>query len=113
MNEAEQGKAIKSIEEVQKAESTARLILDEARKRKEKLLLDADQAARRILDDSEAAADRAAEEILKKAEADIAKLRKKKLADARKAAERLRKAAPGRQKLEKFAAQAAKEIIGA
>ncbi len=113
MNEEEQGKAIKSIEKVQEAESAARLILDEAKKEKEKRISDAEQKARRILDDSEVATNKAVEDILKKAEDELTQLRKRKIADARKAAEKLRKAKPARQKFERFAAEAAKEIIGA
>ncbi len=113
MSEEEQEKAVKSIEKVQEAESTARLILDDAKKKKEKRISDAQLAALKILDDNEAATNKAVEALLKRAEDELAQLSKKKLADARKNAEKLRKAAPGRQKLEKFAAQAANEIIGA
>jgi vacuolar-type H+-ATPase subunit H len=113
MNDGEQEKAVKSIEKVQEAESTARLILDEARKRNEKRLSDAQLAALKVLDDSEAATNKAVEAILKKAEDELAQLRRKKLADARKTADKLRRASPGKHKLEKFAAQAANEIIGA
>ncbi|HIH50730.1 TPA: hypothetical protein HA291_04750, partial [Candidatus Micrarchaeota archaeon] len=62
MNEEEQGKAIKSIEKVQEAESAARLILDEAKREKEKRISDAEQKARRILDDSEVATNKAVED---------------------------------------------------
>jgi vacuolar-type H+-ATPase subunit H len=113
MNDKEQERAVNSIEKVQEAEGAARLILDEAKKRKEKKISDAQLAALKIIEDSEAATNKEVEALLKKADDVLAQLSKKKLADAKRASDKLKKTAPGKQKLERFAAQAANEIVGA
>ncbi len=113
MSDIEGGKAVKSIERVQEAESRAALILENAREKKESRLSDADNKARKIIDDGNAAASAISQEMLKKAEHELDQLRKKKLDDTRKAAAKIRKTRLSKARLEKLADQAVREIMGA
>ena len=102
----------RAIEEVQAAESTGQRLLDEAAKHKEKAIRDAEEMARKILEDAKTASDALGEEMLKKADGELAHLRKKRMEDASKDAARLRKVKPSTAKLERLADQAIKELMG-
>ncbi|MGD0729107.1 MAG: hypothetical protein ABR981_03460 [Candidatus Micrarchaeaceae archaeon] len=109
----DQERQIKSVEEVQEAETSAQLVVDNAKKLKEKMLLDAEDKARRIEDQSKEDANSLGEEILKKADHELAQLRKKRLDEVHRTAEKIRKKKLGKPTLEKLADQAIKEILGA
>ena len=105
-------KPIKAIHEVREAEAEAQVIIESARKRKEKAISDANEKARKIIDDATGEANALSEEILKKLEGELAALKKRKLEEAKRNADKTRKSKVGRSRLEKLAAQAAKEIVG-
>jgi len=77
------------------------------------MLLDAEDKARRIEDQSKEDANSLGEEILKKADHELAQLRKKRLDEVHRTAEKIRKKKLGKPTLEKLADQAIKEILGA
>jgi vacuolar-type H+-ATPase subunit H len=106
-------KPLKAIEGVRDAEAGAQLILENARKRKEKAISDANAKAERIIDEASRDANALSEKMLAAAEKELAALRKRKLEVAKNSAAKIRKARLGRQRLEKLAAQVAKEIVGA
>jgi vacuolar-type H+-ATPase subunit H len=113
MDEGKPAGSVKSIEKVQEAERKAGLILEEAKKDKERKLRQAGEKALRIADWADSAANRIGEEILKKSEQELGQLRKRKLGEAHRGAERIKRKRPGKMHLEKLAGHAVREIIGA
>ncbi len=113
METTDQKKHVKSIEEVQKAESGAQLVIEGARKRGETRLGAAEERARGIVDEAESEAISMSETILKKADAELDKLRKKRLEEAHKAADKIRRAKLGKRRMERLADDAVRKIIGA
>lgn len=104
---------MKSIAKVQEAEGKAQLIIDEAKKQKEKKLHDAAEKAHNIADEAADAANALGEDILKNAEHELAELRKKKLEETHRTSSKLKKVKLSKQKLEKLADEFVKEIMGA
>lgn len=104
---------VKAINEIQAAESEAKLILEAARKERERRLIEAQEKAKDILDQATSDANELTEEILKNADKEIEQLRKKHVESAKKTADKLKKASLGKAKMDKLAEQAVKEIIGA
>lgn len=103
----------KSIEAVQAAESHANITLENAKKERERRLHEAEEKARKIIEDAELVSNAMTEEALKKADAELAHLHKKAIEKAQKEAIKLKRTKLGNNKREKLADQAVKEIIGA
>lgn len=104
---------VKSIAKVQEAEGNAQLIVEGAKKLKERKVHDATDRAHRIADEAAEAANALDEDMLKKAEQELDKLRKKKLEEAHKSGSKLKKTKLSKQRLEKLADEFVKEIMGA
>lgn len=101
---------IDSIKGVQEAEQQARLILEEAKKRRDAKLADSEMAARKIIEEAEIKAAKDGEATLKKAEMEISELRKMRLAEVLKKADSIKKTKLGRRGVEKLAERVARNI---
>lgn len=109
----DQHKQIKSIEDIQKAEEKARLVLEQAKKQRDRNVLDSREKAKRIIEEGEASANAVAEELLKKTDKELDSVRKKRLAEAHEDAKKLKGKKIGKEKLESLADKVIKEIMGA
>lgn len=109
----DQHKQIKSIERVKEAEEKARLILDDAKRHRERKLREAGERARKMVEDAEIRANSMAEELLKKTERELELARKRKLEAAKGEARKISSRKIGKDKLEALADKVISEIMGA
>ncbi len=103
---------IDSIRGVQEAEAEAKRIIEDATKRRDSRIAEAERRARKIIEDAEADSNAAGEAVLKKADSEILGMRKRRLAEAAREAERLRKSRLSKRELDKLAEETAKSITG-
>jgi vacuolar-type H+-ATPase subunit H len=102
-----------SIKEIQEAELKVKLMIENAKKSSETKISDAKLKARKMVDDAESESISETTAFLNNKDKELAQIRKKKLDEVHKAAIKIKKTNLKKEKLQKLAEHAVKEILGA